>query len=68
MKVFIDGDWVNLTDEEVEYGAYAKLTMMDDTIKRVRELAQKFMQEPEGEMVNYHLAAGRIFTALSGGK
>ena len=66
MKMFVDGDWVNLTEQDIEYGAYAKLTMMDDTIKRVRELAVKFMEEPEGEMVSYQLAAGRLFTALGG--
>jgi hypothetical protein len=66
MKVFTDGDWVTLSDQEIEYGAYAKLTMMDDKIKRVRELAVKFMEEPEGEMVSYQLAAGRLFTALGG--
>jgi hypothetical protein len=66
MKMFVDGDWVNVTEQEIEYGAYAKLIMMDDTIKRVRELAVKFMEEPEGEMVSYQLVAGRLFTALGG--
>ena len=33
-------------------------------VKRVRELAQKFIQEPDDEMVNYHLAAKRILIAL----
>lgn len=38
MKVFVDSNWVTLSDQEIEYGAYAKLTMMDEKIKRVREL------------------------------
>jgi molecular chaperone DnaK (HSP70) len=33
-------------------------------IERVRELAEKFEQEPQDEMVNYHLVARRIFTAI----
>lgn len=37
-------------------------------IKRVRELVEKFEQEPNGEMVSYHLAARRILTALDGEK
>lgn len=37
-----------------------------EAIQRVRELAEKFEQEPDNEMVSYHLAARRIFTALDG--
>jgi hypothetical protein len=36
-------------------------------IERVRELAEKFEQEPQDEMVNYHLVARRIFTAIKDG-
>ena len=36
-------------------------------IERVRELAEKFEQEPLDEMVNYHLVARRIFTAIKDG-
>ena len=35
-------------------------------IERMKELANKFEQEPDDEMVNYHLVADRIRTALSG--
>lgn len=38
LKVFVDGKFVNITDEEIEYGAYAAVTMMGESIKRVREL------------------------------
>jgi hypothetical protein len=44
MKMFVDGDWVNLTEQDIEYGAYAKLTMMDETIKRVRKLAVEWSE------------------------
>ena len=37
-----------------------------ETIGHVRELLTKFEQEPVDEMVNYHLVADRIRTALSG--
>ena len=37
-------------------------------IQRVRELAEKFEQEPQDEMVNYHLIARRIFTAIKDGE
>ena len=37
-----------------------------EIIRRVRELAEKFEQEPQDEMVNYHLTARRILTALDG--
>jgi hypothetical protein len=37
-----------------------------EATKRVRELAQKFLQETDDEMVNYHLVARRIFIALDG--
>ncbi len=37
-------------------------------VKRVQELVQKFLQEPDDEMVNYHLAARRILIALDGDK
>ncbi len=37
-----------------------------EKIKRVCELAEKFLQEPDDEMVNYHLAARRILIALDG--
>ena len=47
MKVFTDGDWVTLSDQEIEYGAYAKLTMMDEKIKRVRELHKPFGENNE---------------------
>lgn len=36
-------------------------------VKRLRELAEKFEQEPQDEMVNYHLIARRIFTAIKDG-
>jgi hypothetical protein len=35
-------------------------------IERVKELANKFEQEPNDEMLNYHLAAARIHNALNG--
>jgi len=35
-------------------------------IERVKELANKFEQEPNDEMLNYHLAAERIHNALKG--
>jgi hypothetical protein len=35
-------------------------------VKSVQELVQKFLQEPDDEMVNYHLAARRILIALDG--
>ena len=35
-----------------------------EATKRVRELADKFIQEPNDEMVNYHLIARRIYAAL----
>jgi hypothetical protein len=35
-------------------------------IKRMRELVDKFEQEPIDEMVNYHLVARRILVALDG--
>ena len=41
-------------------------TDMAKAIKHVRELAQKFLQETDDEMVNYHLVARRIFIALDG--
>lgn len=34
--------------------------------EQVRKLAKKFEQEPDNEMVSYHLAARRILTALDG--
>ena len=37
-------------------------------IQRVRELAEKFEQEPQDEMVNYHLIARRIFTSIKDGE
>lgn len=37
-------------------------------IKRVRELVEKFEQETDNEMVNYHLVARRISTALDSDK
>ena len=37
-------------------------------IERVRELAEKFEQEPQDEIVNYHLVARRIFTAIKDSK
>lgn len=37
-----------------------------EATKRVRELVQKFLQEPDDEMVNYHLVARRILIALDG--
>jgi hypothetical protein len=48
---------------------YVELTWardMQKAIEHVRELLTKFEQEPVGEMVNYHLVADRIRTALSG--
>ena len=45
MKVFADGDWVTLNDQEIEYGAYAKLTMMDDKIKRVHKILNEWCQD-----------------------
>jgi methylphosphotriester-DNA--protein-cysteine methyltransferase len=39
-----------------------------EVIEHVSKLAEKFEQEPNGEMVSYHLAARRILTALYGEK
>jgi hypothetical protein len=39
---------------------------MQEIIRRVRELVDKFEQEPIDEMVNYHLVARRILVALDG--
>jgi hypothetical protein len=41
-------------------------TDMAEAIKYVQELVQKFLQEPDDEMVNYHLVARRILIALGG--
>lgn len=41
-------------------------TDMAEAIRCVQELVQKFLQEPNDEMVNYHLVARRILIALGG--
>lgn len=41
-------------------------TDMAKAIKCVQELVQKFLQETDDEVVNYHLVARRILIALDG--
>lgn len=45
MKVFSDGKFINITDEEIEYGAYAAITIMGENIKNVRKLHQAYNHE-----------------------
>jgi len=42
-----------------------KANQYSKAIERMRELVHKFEQEPQDEMVNYHLIARRILTALN---
>ena len=62
----VNVDYWLLDSEERDYkiSDIPSPTDMAEAIKCVQELVQKFLQEPDDEMVNYHLVARRILIAL----